>query len=287
MAPKARVPWFTLSWGKKNPRIPTPPHFPLPSGSPSCLPANRVPASALIAHCFKVSVWLSPPGTKCCLVHSGAQTPHRPCWAESARLWLPYRGRGARSEGCYVPYTGREGVTARVGSPSEPLAPGSGPVGRNAFIRVHPGTTGLRAWWLLPQRVGRRVHNLQPEQGGPWWGETAAWVRRNGWAVPSWGRPIPGPVAATHKGANLPGSCRRTHCPHKELPCWDRGCGFGFPGGVWGPGDCLEAPPASSASPCDPGLLLLGPTRPGSLPSFEGGFWGLASLSTCHTSSGD
>lgn len=65
--------------------------------------------------------------------------------------------------------------------------------------------------------------NLQPEQGGPWWGETAAWVRRNGWAVPSWGRPIPGPVAATHKGANLPGSCCRTHCPHKSCPAGTAG----------------------------------------------------------------
>lgn len=63
-----------LSWAKKS-QDSTPPAFP-PSfrkpSVPSCKQGS--PASALIAHCFKVSVWLSPPGTKCCLVHSGAQT---------------------------------------------------------------------------------------------------------------------------------------------------------------------------------------------------------------------
>lgn len=41
---------------------------------------------------------------------------------------------------------------------------------------------------------------------------------------PLGGRPIPGPVAATHKGASLPGSCRCTYCLHKKAAL-DRGRG--------------------------------------------------------------
>ena len=64
---------------------------------------------------------------------------------------------------------------------------------------------------------------MYSEQGGPWWGETAAWVQRKGWAVPSRGSPIPGPAAATYKGANLLGSCPHTHFSTKSCPAGTMG----------------------------------------------------------------
>lgn len=111
-----------------------------------------------------------------------------------------------------------------------------------------PGQRGCRLGGCYPSMWEGGLRNLYSEQGGPWWGETAAWVRRKGWAVPSRGSPIPGPAAATYRGANLPSSCPRTYCLHKKLPCRDHGCGFSFPGGVWGPGD----PTIDTGAPWNP-----------------------------------